>query len=122
MLDGRWKAPKVRVRLGGVGGKREFLESLIKMLESSADTDYEGDDAYLKSWLDSKKEEYGKEGLRGMLKWQLADNDLEIFCKELMPDWFGDMSKESYQRLLELIKTMNTHKLVSYINHYLYES
>ena len=68
------------------------------------------------------KEEYGKDGLLGMLKWQLADNDLEIFCEEVMPDCIGNMSEESYQRLLESIKTMNTHKLVSYINHYLYES
>ena len=106
--------------------RKTFLESLLKILESSADTDSESVDADLKSWLDSKKKEYGKDSLREMLKWQLADTnadiDFEILCEELMHESVVDMSKESYERLLESIKTMDHNKLVSYINHYLYES
>ena len=53
------------------------MESLIKMLESSADTDSESDDADLKSHLDSLIEEYGKHNKREMLSNKIVDIDSE---------------------------------------------
>ena len=91
------------------------MESLIKMHESPADTDSKMNDANLKSFLDSKKKEYGKDGLREMLREQLADVESEIIVEKLMPESIDDMSKESFELLLESIKTMNNYHLVSYI-------
>ena len=97
------------------------------MLESSADTDYEIDDADLKSFLDSKKKEYGQDSLREMLREQLADVESEIFYEKLIPESIDDMSEKSYELfsfyfesilLLESIKTTNDDQLVSHINQY----
>ena len=101
--------------------RKTFLESLIKMLESSADSVSESDDADLKSFLDSKKEVYGEDGLREIIKEQLADVESEILFEELMTESIDDMSKESYELLLKSIEMMNENQLVSYINQYWFE-